>query len=200
MQELLKLIKNSDELPYDLALEAINDIQNSGFSNYRKAAEKILSGAGELLPDNYLRLFIMADITDAEARAAMNRQKRIIEDARFLLPAMLRLTNVKDTKNLEYILGLIRSCCHDFPIITQAVHKKRGHREAVQNLTSMISNLEELVNYLDQNESFVDFDFESQMEFDAGKKVSYSEFVTEVQHMRLAAQYVIFADEIGERE
>ena len=200
MLNLLRLLNDADTIPFDVVLAAINFIEGDWNQDRRVMANEILAGAGTLLPGRLLSTFVTAELTDAEAKAAMAERQALVERACLLLPTMLRTTRAKTQEEVRYVLQLILDCCNDLPYVSAAVHKRRGRREALQNLKAMISTLDQLTQQLQANEHQVSFEFESQIKTVRRRSILFEDFLNEARQMKLSAQHVIFLDEIGECE
>ncbi|RWC64030.1 hypothetical protein [Mesorhizobium sp.] len=205
--ELLPFIDTGEAIPADVMLRLLNGVQDRADGEpRRRAANEILSGAGDYLPGRgYLSGFISGKLSQIEAVAIISGRKKYLERMRCLLPSILKILGVREGRNLNSIMLRIDDCCHDFPIVAKSAHEKKVRkairtdvaqiRDLAQELRAAVEKAERHINHeLEQHVAILRDEQQGAPSWRSGVEV----FNQQLDWLRVAADIALYRDDVGE--
>lgn len=204
LSKLLSHISSYQSIPNDMMIEAFNAAATtSRDSQYRRAAEDILPGAGIYLHPIALSWFISARGSDDEAREAIRHRQAYVTRAAALMPAFLSLLDVKNDGDLGPILRCVDDFCRDFPAITAASHEKKVRKEICAGIRRVTRAVGELAGLLDEFGHHIDIEFDhhkAALVRESGSDrfaQSFEPFCRDLQRLALAGEVVTYRESSG---
>jgi hypothetical protein len=201
LAKLIPFIIAEQALSADLLLDALHEIEAGILRNERRrAANSIMEGAGDYLPNYYLSKFIRAEISDAEAIRLISERKVYLERAITLFPTILRLLGASQTDSIRSALLQINDVCFDFPGVAESNHYKKQKKEALLNVTRLRNALMESIHALESTERHVSIEFNHHKR---SLKHAYvpledsDQILREMQHLQFAADVVLYKEQCG---
>lgn len=207
LEELIHYIDADEPIPERLMLAALNASGDGiGTQGRRDAANAILAGAGDYLPDiYYLRALITAELSIEEAKDIIASRKIYINRARHLLPTILKLLGVREEMNLHTALRMIDDCCFDFPNVASAKHYKTVKKTLLEKINNIKDLSNKLYRLIEDAWRHLEIEYNHQKEaysrkvgIDFGQSYYIEQLRHDLSHLNFAAKLALYKDEIGE--
>lgn len=205
-EKLLPYVWSHDIVPEDVMLCVLNSVE-SGEETFarRAAANAIRPEAGDYLSDWYfLRAFIAGELSDGEVDELISSRKLYIRRACELIPAIMRLLEVRSKGAAKQAINFLDDCLRDFPAIANSSHSKVVKRSIFSELATVKQASSDLLQALQDSWRHLDIEFrhhqsaKAWVEFHVSQEVSDIDDLKELlESLRFCVDLLIYKDSIG---